>query len=124
MLPAGKTKAGKWRFLFLTEAAVEAILAIPRTCDWVFYNPRTLKRWHDLRKPWEAARKEAGYAWLQVKDLRRAYGIKLAESAGVEMHHIKEAMGHSRIEVTERYYAHYSPNRSAERVLRVLEGGK
>ena len=70
------------------------------------------------------ARKEAGYPWLQVKDLRRAYAIKLAESGGVEMHHIQRALGHSSVQVTERYYAHYSNDSSMKRVLKVLEGGK
>ena len=72
----------------------------------------------------EKVRKKAGYPWLQVKDLRRAYAIKLAESDGIEMHHIQRALGHSSVQVTEQYYAHYSNDSSMRRVLKVLEGGK
>jgi integrase len=117
-------KEGKPKFLFLTDNAVEAIQSMPVACEFVFYNPKTLGRWYDCKKYWESARKEAGYTWLQIKDLRRAYGIKLAESGGVEMHHIQKALGHSSVKVTEEYYAHFSPDSSQERVLRVLEGGR
>ena len=72
----------------------------------------------------EKARKEAGYPWLQVKDLRRAYAIKLAKSGGVEMHHLQRAPGHKSVQMTGRYYAPYSNDLSIKRVLKVLEGGE
>ncbi len=117
-------KEGKFKFLFLTEKAIEAIKSLPMASEYVFYNPKTLSRWYDCKKYWEKARKEAGYPWLQIKDLRRAYGIKLAEGEGVEMHDIQKALGHSSVTVTEQYYAHFSEDSSMKRVLRVLEGGK
>ncbi len=117
-------KEGKPKFLFLTEKAIRAIQSIPVASEYVFYKPKTLTRWYDCKKYWEKARKEAGYPWLQVKDLRRAYAIKLAESGGVVMHHIKRALGHSSFQVTYRYYAQYSNDSSMKRVLKVLEGGK
>jgi len=119
-----KTKAGNWRFAFLTDKSIEAIRANPRACEYVFYNPKTLTRWYDCKKYWEEARKDAGYPWLQVKDLRRAYGIKLAESDRVEMHHISKALGHSSVRVTEKYYAQFSEDESIKRVLKVMEGGR
>jgi len=72
----------------------------------------------------EKARKEAGYPWLQVKDLRRAYAIKLAKSGGVEMQHLQRAPGHNSVQMTGRYYAPYSNDLSIKRVLKVLEEGK
>ena len=118
-----KTKSGKWRFAFLTDNAIEAVRVNPPACEYVFYNPRTLTRWYDCKKYWERAREAAGYSWLRVQDLRRAFGIRLAEAEGVEMHHISKALGHSSVTVTERYYAHFSDESSMKRVLKVLEGG-
>lgn len=126
ILSPNHTKSRNWRYLFLTTGLVEMLEHLPRLqgCPYVFYNPHTRTRWYDLKKAWDTARKKAGYPWLKIKDLRRAYGIKLAESGGVEMHHIQKALGHSSVKVTEGYYAHYSADSSQDRVLRVLEGGK
>ncbi len=100
-----RTKGGRWHYLFLTEAALGAIDSIPRVCDWVWFNPRTMKPWHDLRKPWATARKAAGYPWLKPKDLRRFYAIRLAESGTVEMHHIQAALGHASVRTTEQHWS-------------------
>ena len=66
-----KTKNARGRQVPLTERAVRAIQAMPRTTtDYVFYHPVSLTRWSEARKPWEKARKEAGHPWLRVHDLR------------------------------------------------------
>ncbi len=36
----------------------------------------------------------------------------------------QDALGHSSVQMTKRYYAHYSNDSSMKRVLKVLEGGK
>ncbi len=119
-----RTKGGRWHYLFLTKAALAAIDYIPRVCEWVWFNPKTMQPWHDLRKPWGKARKAAGYPWLKPKDLRRFYAIRLAESGSVEMHHIQAALAHASVRTTEQHYAHYSDRSTEKRVLKVLEGGK
>jgi integrase len=58
-----------------------------------------------------------------VKDLRRHFAIQLAE-AGTDMHDIQQVLGHASVATTERYYAHFSPEHSVRKVLRVLEGGR
>ena len=40
------------------------------------------------------------------------------------MHDIQQVLGHSSVVTTERYYAHFSPQHSAKKVLKVLEGGR
>lgn len=66
----------------------------------------------------------AGLDWrILPKDLRRNYGITLAES-GAEMHIIQAMLGHHSVRTTEEYYAHFSPNYAARRALEVLEGRK
>jgi integrase len=90
-------------------------------CPYVFYNPRTKRRWYCTWKPKNAAIAASGLEWLRVKDLRRHYGITLSES-GAEMHVIQAMLGHSSVNTTEDYYAHFSPNYAARRALQVLEG--
>ena len=60
---------------------------------------------------------------LQIKDLRRHYAIKLAEN-GADMHNIQQVLGHASVSTTEMHYAHFSPQHSAKKILRVLEGGR
>ncbi len=119
------TKSRKFRYVPLTEAALDAVHALPRleTSPYVFYNPHTGTRWFDCRKPWIEARQEAEVPELQVKDLRRHYAITLAENGAV-MHDIQQVLGHASVATTERHYAQFSPEHSAKKILRVLEGGR
>jgi site-specific recombinase XerD len=119
------TKSGKYRYVPLTDVALEAVNTLPRLeeCPYVFYNLKTKDRWCDCRKPWEKARVEAGVPELQVKDLRRHYAIKLAEN-GADMHDIQQVLGHASVSTTEKHYAQFSPKYSAQRILRVIEGSR
>ena len=119
------TKSKKYRYVPLTEAALEAVNALPPFdgCPHVFYNLKSKDRWHDCRKPWEQAREKVGLLEMQVKDLPRHFAIDLAES-GADMHDIRQVLGHASVATTEKYYAQFSPEHSAKRILRVLEGGK
>ncbi len=119
------TKSDRFRYVPLTVEAIEAIEAMPPhpKTDYVFYNPDTGTRWYDCRKPWEEARAKVGIPSLTIKDLRKAYGIKLAES-GCPMHYIQAVLGHASVRTTEKYYAQFSPQSAKRQVLRVLQGGK
>ncbi len=119
------TKSRKYRYAPLTDAAIEAVNALPPIdgCPYVFYNLKSKDRWHDCRKPWEQAREQVGLPEIQVKDLRRHYAINLAED-GANMHDIQSVLGHASVATTEKYYAQFSPEHSAKKILRVLEGGK
>jgi len=119
------TKSRKFRYVPLTEAAIEAVHTLARLekCPFVFYNPKTGSRWFDCRKPWLQARQESQVPELQVKDLRRHYAITLAESSAA-MHDIQQVLGHASVATTERHYAQFSPEHSAKKILRVLEGGR
>ncbi|MCH7804519.1 MAG: tyrosine-type recombinase/integrase [Acidobacteria bacterium] len=119
------TKSRKYRYAPLTEAALEAVNALPSIggCPYVFYNLKSQDRWHDCRKPWERARAKVGLPELQVKDLRRHFAIDLAEN-GANMHDIQQVLGHASVATTERHYAQFSPVHSVKKILRVLQGGK
>jgi integrase len=116
------TKSVKFRNVPLTEECLFWIDQMPELpgCPYVFYNPKTKRRWHCPRKPMDAAIKASGQEWLRVKDLRRHCGITLSES-GAEMHVIQAMLGHSSVKTTEDYYAQFSPNYAARRALQVLE---
>ncbi len=122
---ARRTKNSKTTVAPLTERALAAIDSIPVMpgCPYVFYNPATGEPWRDARKPWIAARREAGFPWLRVRDLRPAFGTEAAE-LGAPMHFIQSALGHGSVAVTERYYARHSPQSAARQLLRVIEGGR
>ena len=119
------TKSRKFRQVPLTMSAIEAVHVLPPVdgCPFVFYNPKTRDRWADCWKPWKQAREAAALPELRVKDLRRHYAIGLAEDGAV-MHDIQQVLGHSSVATTEIHYAHFSPNHSSRRILRLLEGGK
>ncbi len=119
------TKSKKYRYVPLTEDALEAVKALPPIdgCPYVFYNLKNKNRWHDCRKPWEKARAKVGLPEIQVKDLRRHYAIELAEN-GADMHDIQQVLGHASVITTERHYAQFSPKHSAKKILAVIEGGR
>lgn len=122
---AKRTKSGKNRLVGLTDLALEALDAVPPLpgCPYVFYNPETKTRWHDCRVPWEAAREEAGYPWLRIRDLRPAFAIEVAELGG-DLHFLQSVLGHSSVAVTEKHYAKFSPKSAAQVTLRLIEGGR
>jgi len=122
---AKRTKKGKTTVAPLTQRALDAIDSVPPFpgCEYVFYNPETGTRWSDARKPWDAARKAAGYPWLRVRDLRPAFATEAADR-GAPMHFIQSALGHGSVAVTEKYYAKYAPEAAAKQLLPVIEGGR
>ena len=57
----------------------------------------------NLRKVWEAARKEAGISWVRFIDLRHTFATRMAD-AGMEMQELARILGHTDIAMTYRYY--------------------
>lgn len=57
----------------------------------------------NLRKVWEAARKEAGITSLRFHDLRHTFATRMAD-AGMEMQELAKILGHTDISMTYRYY--------------------
>jgi integrase len=90
------------------------------TCPYLFWNPKTGTRWFNIRKLINRAIRVSGLEWFRLKDLRRDYGLRLAEG-GAEMHVIQAMLGHSSVKTTETYYAHFSPHYAAHRAIEVLD---
>jgi integrase len=57
----------------------------------------------NLRKVWEAARKEAGIASVRFDDLRHTFATRMAD-AGMEMQELAKILGHTEISMTYGYY--------------------
>jgi integrase len=122
---AKRTKKGKTIIAPLTKEAEAAIDSVPPLdgCPYIFYNPETRTRWYDARKPWEKARKEAGYPWLRVRDLRPAFAPEASE-LGAPTKFISSGLGHSSERVTEKFYIKSAPEFAARQLLAVIEGGR
>jgi hypothetical protein len=73
------TKSGKFRTVPLTDDCQRWIDEIPPhpECPYVFYNPKTGKRWKCCRKLIDDAIAASGLEGFLIKDLRRHYGITL-----------------------------------------------
>ena len=57
----------------------------------------------NLRKVWEAARKEAGITSMRFHDLRHTFATRMAD-AGMEMQELAKILGHTDISMTYRYH--------------------
>jgi len=109
-------KSGQTRHIPLNSEA-QAILK-----DWkeqtdtkyVFASPVTRKRFDNIKRSWGALRERAGLPDFWFHDLRHTFASKLV-MAGQDLYVIKELLGHSTIQMTERY-AHLSPDHKVSAV--------
>lgn len=98
------TKGGKGQTLPIGQKTYDVLLTAKalRNCDRVFssqygpYNPKG----HD--KVWRRIRKKAGIT-IRFHDLRHTYASYLASSGKVDIYTLKKLLGHSTIEMTQRY---------------------
>lgn len=118
------TKNGKRRFVPLSAVAREALENRAKfraehcpESPWVFSH-RNGERVQFLQNGFETACKQAGISDFRVHDLRHTCASWLV-SAGATLPEVKELLGHSSIEMTERY-AHLSPDNLA-RVTKTLD---
>ncbi len=80
----------------------------------VFPSPKTGMELKDIKKSWASLREKAGVQDFRFHDLRHTFASKLV-MAGVDLYTVKELMGHSTIQMTERY-AHLAPEHRAAAV--------
>lgn len=97
------TKNGKGQTLPISQKTYEVLCMAKalRNCDRVFssqYGPYHPKGYD---KVWRRIRKKAGVA-IRFHDLRHTYASYLASSGKVDIYTLKELLGHSSIEMTQR----------------------
>jgi integrase len=82
--------------------------------DWVFPSPKTGHRMQDLKKSWTFLLVKADIEGFRFHDLRHDFASRLV-MAGIDLYRVKDLLGHSTIQVTERY-SHLAPAALAEAV--------
>ena len=99
-----KTKSGKIQTLPLNNKCTDLLnraLEI-QISDYVFPT-NTGKYYHGFSNTWVKIRKRAGLPDFRFHDLRHTYASYLASSGKVDIYTLKELLGHSTIEMTQRY---------------------
>lgn len=102
------TKAGKPRYVPLSDGVLKLLTIIPRwpNCPYMFPNPKTLLPYRSVFKSWHTARKRVGLADVRMHDLRHSFASFLV-NAGRSLYEVQKILGHSQISTTQRY-AHLS----------------
>lgn len=109
-------KSGQTRHIPLNQEAWEVLAGWQKQSDGalVFPSPVTGERFDNIKRSWESLRERAGLEDFVFHDLRHTFASKLA-AAREDLYVIKELLGHSTIQMTEKY-AHLSPERKVSAV--------
>ena len=124
-LEATSTKTRKRRIIPMNVACYDAIIACAdyqsthcHQSSWIFCHP-TGERIHDVKRAFSTACKRASIEDFRFHDLRHTFAARLATS-GVPLAEIRDLLGHSTIQMTERY-AHLSPE-NLRTAVEILDG--
>lgn len=127
-LGAGDQKNGKVSSVPLNQPAREALIVRARfrathcpAAPWVFCNHEG-QRIASIKKSFASAVRRAGLEDTHPHDLRRTFGSWLVQ-AGVSIQAVSALLRHSDIRITDRVYAHLSPESLREAVA-VLNAGE
>jgi integrase len=112
-IPASQAKGGKRIILPMIRDVNEVLTRLPRGLhsEYVLINPRTGTRYNNMHKAFETAKRKAGISNLRWHDLRHT-GASWLVMSGVDLYVVQKLLGHSSIQVTERY-AHLAPDYQA-----------
>lgn len=102
------TKAGKPRYVPLSDGVLQLLAAVPHNgdCPWVFPNPQTRRPYVSFFCSWDTARAKAGLADVRIHDLRHSFASFLV-NAGRSLYEVQKILGHTQVKTTQRY-AHLS----------------
>lgn len=111
-----KAKSGHSRYLPLNSEAFSVLEKwnAVSSGDLVFPNPITGGQMTDIKSSWTKLRLIAQVENFRFHDLRHTFASNLVR-AGVDLYRVKELLGHSTIQMTERY-AHLAPEHNADAV--------
>ena len=99
-----ETKSGKRRSIPINETLYITLKSIERRLDvqYLFFNPKTGKRYNDIKKAFNSACDRAGLSDYTFHDNRHTFTSSLV-MAGVDLATVKELLGHKDIKMTLRY---------------------
>lgn len=128
-----RSKNGRSRRIVLNSSAIETFeLAFSRGAelflpqgnhDFVFINPITNTAYHSFDAAWYKVRAAANLYDVRLHDLRHTFASLLVNQ-GVSLYEVQKLLGHSSIQMTQRY-AHLEPDRlhgRAELLSRLISG--
>lgn len=107
---ADTAKTNKTRHVPLNDealVALEQVGNIRHISGYVFVNPETEKPFDDVKRSWGSLTRRAKLEDFTFHDLRHDYASRLVQ-AGVDLYVVRDLLGHSSIQLTERY-AHLRP---------------
>lgn len=112
-------KSGCTRHIPLNDQALTALKDWaahnnPQSAELVFPSPITGERMDNIIGAWRNLIKAANLKDFRFHDLRHTFASKLV-MRGADLYTVKELLGHSSIEMTQRY-AHLSPDHKAAAV--------
>lgn len=101
-----KTKAGEARYVPMNNVVIQTLQSLPRMLHnpYVFYgrNPGEYLKNGIKNTDWKLYLKQAGIDNLKWHDLRHTFASRLVMH-GVDLYTVSKLLGHSSLEVTERY---------------------
>jgi integrase len=97
------TKAGKPRFVPLSDGALKLLDMIPRfDCPWLLPNPKTFRPYQNIYYAWHSARSSVGLQSIKLHTLRHSFASFLVNS-GRTLYEVQHLLGHTQIKTTARY---------------------
>lgn len=114
-------KSGHTRHVPLNSEAITLLRAWleKANSELVFPSPVTNRKLVSVQKVWAPLMRRANIECFRFHDLRHTFASNLV-MAGVDLYTVKELMGHSTIQMTERY-AHLAPEHTATAVERLVK---
>ena len=118
-----KTKNGERREIPINDTLFQALSGLTRhiKCDYVFYNPETLKPYYDVKKSFAGGLRKSHILDFHFHDLRHTFASRLV-MGGVDLATIQKLLGHKTINMTLRY-AHLS-NVHLQDAVKVLDNDR
>jgi integrase len=116
------SKSGKTRHINLNSDALRLLKdwSMQSSAALVFPNHKTGEAFDNIKHSWTRLRAMAGLKDFRFHDLRHTFASKLV-MAGVDLYTVKELMGHSTVQMTERY-SHLAPEHKAKAVELLVRG--
>lgn len=96
------SKSGKGRKIPMSGAVAEALGAVPRRGEFVFWNEETKDRLKDVKGPWAAACSRAKITGVRLHDCRHT-ALSTMIRNGADIATVQKIAGHSSILMTSRY---------------------
>ncbi len=99
-----KTKNGERREIPINDTLLQALSGLVRRldCKYVFYNPKTLKPFDNVKRSFSSALRKSHILDFHFHDLRHTFASRLV-MAGAHLMTVKELLGHKDIKMTLRY---------------------